>query len=201
MAYSDFTLESVESTFRPTTDLGVLFPSPSPVSVPTWLAETLKRGQDAFVLDSEKLRSEILVVPILLAVAENYTPRRLAIFSGQPLDSDPSRGLTGACDFLIAKTQPVPRLKSPILSIVEAEKSDLDLGLGQCVAQMLGARFFNELAGEPERVLYGCVTSGREWQFLRLADQIATLDCEPIFLDNLEGILSRFHAVLEENPL
>ena len=47
----------------------------------------------------------------------------LAIFSGQRLDVDPERSLVGECDFILALTDPVPRLRAPIVTVVEAKKS------------------------------------------------------------------------------
>ena len=81
---------------------------------------------------------------------------------------DPEHGLTGECDYILALTPPVPRLRAPLVTVLEAKKGDVEAGLGQCVAQMVGARLFNERSGEPARPIFGCVTTGEVWQFLRL---------------------------------
>ncbi len=70
---------------------------------------------------SEKARSEFMVVPILLAASESFAGD-LTIFSGQRLDVDPILGLVGECDFILALTPPIPRLKAPLVTILEAKK-------------------------------------------------------------------------------
>ena len=97
MSYADFSLESVETSFGLTAKPGVLFPTLAPVAVPDWLRDMLKRGRESAALVSEKARSETLVFPILLAARE-LVAGKLTIFSGQRLDVDPARGLTGECD-------------------------------------------------------------------------------------------------------
>ena len=57
---------------------------------------------------------------------------------------DAGRGLQGECDFILALTEPVPRLRAPLVTVVEAKKNDIEAGLGQCVAQMVAARDYNE---------------------------------------------------------
>jgi hypothetical protein len=195
MPYADFRLESVEEALGVQIRLGELFPAIEPLPVPAWLGDMLARGREAAPLVSEKARSEFLVVPILLAVREAY-PKPLAIFSGQRLDVDPSLGLIGECDFILALTSPVPRLKSPLVTIVEAKKGDIEAGLGQCIAQAVAARLFNDRAGESERSVFGCVTSGDDWQFLRLTGSEVVLDPRRLYLDQVGGILATLRAIL-----
>ena len=187
MAYSDFTLDQVGRTLGVTTRGADLFPSLQPMVVPDRLRDTLsKRTQLALI--SEKARSEFIVVPILLAIRD-LSPTPLAIFSGQRLDVDPARGLVGECDFILAAGPPVPPLRAPIATIVEAKKNDIEVGLGQCVAQMVAARLFNQEAGLLTAPIYGCVTTGEVWQFLQLVDEEALIDNERHYLDNVGTIL------------
>lgn len=196
MPYADFRLESVEAMLGLTIRLGELFATLEPLLVPAWLIDQLARGREAAPLVSEKARSEFLVVPILLAAREAYA-RPLAIFSGQRLDVEPSLGLIGECDFILALTAPVPRLKSPLVTILEAKKGDIEAGLGQCIAQAVAARLFNERAGEPERPVFGCVTSGDDWQFFRLSESEVTLDPKRLYLDQVGTILATLGAILD----
>jgi hypothetical protein len=194
MAYSDFTLESVAASLGVTTEPATLFPDLSPVPVPAWLADTLAKNTP-LTLISEKARSEFIVVPILRACRE-LSNNRLAIFSGQRLDVDPERGLAGECDFLLALAPPLPPLRAPLVSVVEAKKNDIEAGLGQCVAQMVAAALFNRSAGRHDLRVFGCVTTGEVWQFLQLREPAALVDERRYYLDNVGLILAAVQAIV-----
>ena len=195
MSFADFTLESTEAAFGLTTQPGDLFPGLQPAVVPSWLRDLLHRGQQVAALVSEKARSEFLVVPILIAV-HDLAPGPLSIYSGQRLDVDPARGLSGECGYILALTPPVARLKAPLVTVLEAKKGDVEAGLGQCVAQMVAARLFNERAGETIRQVFGCVTTGEVWQFLRLEGSTVTIDRIRLFIDNVGGILTTLQTMI-----
>ncbi len=194
MAFSDFTLEGVALSLGVTTRDALLFPDPRVVEVPVWLRDSLKKLTQLSLI-SEKARSEFIVVPILLASGE-LCPTPVAIFSGQRLDVDPALGLVGECDFILAATEPVPPLRAPIATIVEAKKNDIEAGLGQCVAQMVAARMFNQAAGRGEAPVFGCVTTGEVWQFLQLVEGTAAIDRRRYYLDNVEGILAAIQEMI-----
>ena len=123
MDYRDFTLEGATRSFGVSTREADLFAACPPVEVPAWLLDTLgKRTQLSLI--SAKARSEFIVVPILLA-SRDLSPIPLAIYSGHRLDIDPSRGLVGECDFILAASPAVPPLRAPIVTIVEARKNDI----------------------------------------------------------------------------
>src|SRR5262249_7549363 len=195
MPYADFTLETVEPAFGLTIQPGELFPGLNPIAVSPWLQETLDRGRAFAALVSEKARSEILVVPVLLA-AQEFATTEMSLYSGQRLDVDPARGLAGECDYILALAPPLPRLRAPIIVVLEAKKADVEAGLGQCVAQMVGLQLFNERAGEPPRPISGCVTSGEVWQFLRLQEAAVLIDRDRLFIDNVGGILTALRAIV-----
>ncbi len=194
MSYTDFTLETVESQLGVRVRAGDLFPGLVPVPVPDWLRASLDRGME-LTLASEKARSEFIVSPILLACRE-LSGGKLAIFSGQRLDVDPDRGLSGECDFLLTLSEPIPRLRAPIAVVVEAKKNDIEAGLAQCIAQMVAARDFNAREQAAIRGVHGCVTTGENWQFLRLEGSAVTMDRVRIYIVNLELILGVFEAIV-----
>src|SRR5205814_10081229 len=101
-------------------------------------------------------RSEFIVVPILLASRE-LSHDAFAIYSGQRLDVQPEQGLVGECDFILTASVPVPVLRAPIVTIFQAKKNDIEVWLGQCAAQMVAARIFNEQEGRPLPQIFGCV--------------------------------------------
>jgi hypothetical protein len=194
MAYTDFTLESAEAELGVTARPGVLFPNLRVVPVPAWLTDMLHRGM-RLALVSEKARSEFIVAPILLAVRE-LSGERVAILSGQRLDVDPARRLLGDCDFILALSDAVPRLRAPLLTLVEAKKNDIESGLGQCVAQMVAAQMYNDRAGRTGADVFGCVTTGEGWQFLKIAGTAVTIDQTRLYIDNVGGILAALLATV-----
>ncbi len=194
MAYTDFSLDTALNGLGLAAKTIDLFPGLAPAEVPPWLRAMLDRGTRQVLL-SEKARSEFLVVPILLACQE-LNPGSLTIYSGQRLDVDPARGLVGECDFILSATAPLPGLRAPLVTIVEAKKHDIESGIWQCVAQMMGALVFNERAGHAVPEIFGCVTNGETWQFLRLADQSIGIDRRRLYIDDVGGILAAFLAIL-----
>jgi len=197
MAYNEFTLESAETELGLVVHAGNLFSDISPVSVPNWLHDLLVRGMQ-LALISEKARSEFIVAPILLACRE-LSGNALAILSGQRLDVDPARKLQGECDFIIALSEPLPRLRAPLMTIVEAKRNDIDSGLGQCIAQMVGAQLYNERAGQSLDAIHGCVTTGEDWQFLRLRETTVIIGQQRFYIDNVGRILAVFQAIFEQS--
>ena len=199
MAYSDFTLESVARVLGVISRAAALFPDLRPVPAPAWLQDMLARGTQGIQLSliSEKSRSEFIVAPILLAGRE-LSGNRFAIYSGQRLDVDPEKGLTGECDFILAASEPVLPLQAPIATVVEAKKNDIEGGLGQCIAQMVAADRFNRLSGRGGVPVFGCVTTGEAWQFLRLAGPEALLERRRYYIDDVDRILGVFQTLVSE---
>jgi hypothetical protein len=194
MTYSDFTIESIQSQLGLAIKQDLLFAQVEPTPAPQWLQEALSRALP-LGLTSEKARSEFIVAPILLAGRE-VTGNRFYIYSGQRLDADATLGLTGECDFLLTRAEPSLVLKAPIMTIVEAKRNDIEVGLGQCIAQMLGARLFNEAKGSRTETVFGCVTTGEAWQFLKLEGRTVVIDAARYYVDNVEKILGALQAVV-----
>ncbi len=67
--------------------------------------------------------------------------------------------MNGECDFILAKDVGSFSNNYPIFHIVEAKKNDIDLGVPQCAAQLVGAKFFNEKKSIKIDKIYGCVTT------------------------------------------
>ena len=194
MSYSDFTLETAESLLGVQARGGDLFLDLKPEIVPDWLRDFLGRSMQ-LALGTEKARSELIVSPILLACRE-LSGGSVAIFSGQRLDVDLARGLVGECDFLLSLGEPLPRFRAPIVALVEAKKHDIDLGMGQCIAQMVAAREFNQRDETGVGLIHGCVTTGEDWQFLRLDGSSVIVDRTRLYISNLGGILGMFRAIV-----
>lgn len=198
MTYSDFTLESIRKAFHLQLGRAALFPQAAAVDVPPWLTDALARGRP-FALGSEKARSELIVVPVLLASIERSRYIR-SLYSGQRLDVAPEQGLTGECDFILASSPALPILQSPIVLLVEAKKNDIEGSLGQCTAQMIGARLFNEREGSDIRTIFGCVTTGESWQFLKLENDTVLIDTDRYYLVTIGMLLGVFDAITAFYP-
>jgi hypothetical protein len=194
MSYSDFKLDTVRKAFGLTIISSPLFEKAETVPVTDWLKEAIDKGLP-LALMSEKARSELIVVPILLTSRE-LSRNVFSIYSGQRLDIDPDKGLTGECDFILAKTPPIPVIQAPLMMLAEAEKNDIEGGLGQCAAQMIGARLFNQQEGSGISTIYGCVTTGEAWQFLKLADNTLSIDSRRYYIDRIDKILGVLQAIV-----
>ncbi len=166
MSYSDFTLEMVRQNFGVTVRDQILFEPIGDLVPSPWLREALQRGLGTYIV-TEKARSEFIVAPILSECRE-HLDHRINIYSGVTLNMSPQQGLTGDCDFILARSDSKFDLQSPLMLIVEAKKHDIDQGIGQCAAELLGACLYNERAGKRLPFLYGCVTTGENWHFLKL---------------------------------
>jgi hypothetical protein len=75
------------------------------------------------------------------------------------------------------------------MMLVEAKKEDILAGLGQCVAEMVAAQIFNEREGNEISVIYGTVTSGTNWKFLKLEGKVVEIDLVEYYLIDVKKIL------------
>jgi hypothetical protein len=62
---------------------------------------------------------------------------------------------------------------------------------------MAAAERFNAEASRENAPVYGCVTTGEAWQFLRLEPGAALLDRPRYYLDNVAGTLGVLHAIYQ----
>jgi hypothetical protein len=193
VAYSDFTVESVQKTLGIQLQLGDLLPQVVRMQVPMRLRESIDLGLQVPLLN-EKTRSEFIVAPILLAVREMLN-RSFTILSGIQLNVDPERGLVGECDFILSAAPPLPSVQAPFVAVLEAKKADIEDSIGQCAAQMIGAKIFNERESRIARIM-GCVTTGELWQFMDLDGSIIRIDKSKYYLKDLEELLGAWHVLL-----
>jgi hypothetical protein len=195
MAYSDFTLEDLREKFGIQNWRRRIFGTVTPVTeISGWLQQTLQMAEGLSVV-SEKAKSEFIVVPILMEL-RNRNDRFFTIFSGDNLNANESQGLKGECDFILAKDIGSFDVSFPILQVVEAKKHDIDLGIPQCAAQMLGAKIYNEKKKHPLSAIYGCVTTGDDWLFMKLEDDLL-VDPRKYYLGNLGELLGAFQIIID----
>jgi hypothetical protein len=190
MSYSDFRLPDVIKKFSLTTrEAGGIFADRPSVEPSAALVETLRiHVPVAVAVGNDKARSEFIVAPIL-GELKRRLPADISLFSGIELPADPEAGLTGTCDFLLSLTPEQAYLKAPIVTLVEAKREDMAMGVGQCVAEMVGARIFNERAGNEIETVYGAVTTGTMWRFMSLSGSMLSLDFNEYSINDLGKIL------------
>jgi hypothetical protein len=203
MAYSDFTLEGVLRAFALTLDERTdLFARVPEIAVSPSLRTHLESYVPlALAIHTEKARSELIVMPILLEVW-NLMGRQIGLFSGISFDVDSEQGLAGFCDFILSQSPEQFVLSAPVVTVVEAKNDNIKSGLGQCVAEMVAARMFNERTGEGPATIHGAVTTGSIWRFLKLDGETVYVDRPEYYLDRVEKILAiLLHCVGGEAPV
>ncbi|MBD2328279.1 hypothetical protein [Alkalinema sp. FACHB-956] len=191
MAYSDFkTLEqAIERLELTVIDQPHLFQNVPPVAPSARLQETLDETLDlASSISTEKARSELLITPILLEIRRMFLDH-ISLFSGNTFNVEDTKGLTGAFDFLMSASRNQSIITAPVLTLVEAKDNDLRIGLGQCVAQMYAASLFNDRHGQPGQTIYGAVSTGTNWKFLKLSGSTIEIDLTEYFILQLPKIL------------
>ncbi|MBE9065452.1 hypothetical protein IQ260_02160 [Leptolyngbya cf. ectocarpi LEGE 11479] len=190
MAYSDFTLRKVKDTFSlKLVETGSFLTGFAPVQPSDYLQQTLARNLAmAIAVGTEKARSELLISPILVEVRERLQ-RRVSLFSGTDFTVDASVGLNGICDFLLSQSQEQLLIEAPAVMIVEAKKEDLNPGLGQCIAELVAAQRFNQAHDRPIPAIYGAVTTGSLWRFLKLSGQTVEIDLADYAVPPVETVL------------
>lgn len=198
MSYSQFTIAKVIEQFSLSlVETQNLLPDTLEVSLSPYLQEFITKNlQLAIALNTEKARSELVICPVLLSVKENV--RNISLFSGEELNVDPSLGLNGVCDFIISQSPEQSYLKAPVVLVVEAKKEDLKAGIGQCTAEMVAALKFNDLHDNNINTVYGAVTTGTLWRFLKLHQSILTLDLNEYPLSPLENTISRLMQMVSK---
>lgn len=193
MAYSDYSLLKIEEEFGIKNQIMNLFDDIKPVEPSDWLLNLLQIAKE-LPIKSEKAKSEMIVMPILVEL-RNRNNKYFTIYSGDNLNVDDT--LKGECDFILSKDTRSFDINYPIIQVVEAKKNDTEIGIPQCAAQMVGAKKYNEKRGNKAiNTIYGCVTTGDDWFFMRLTDKIE-IDDEKYYLGNLNQLLGIFQHILD----
>jgi hypothetical protein len=177
MAYSDFTLTELKQRFGLTIDeTHDLFADVPEADLPPVLADMLARYLPLAVnVNTEKARSELVIAPILVEFKLFYRDR-VSLFSGIDFTVDEEAGLKGRCDYILSRSPEQLDLTAPVCVLVEAKNENIVAGIPQCLAEMVAALRFNRQHGQPELPVYGVVTTGILWRFLKLEGTTAWVD-------------------------
>jgi len=198
MAYSQFSKKDLEDKFGVKFKIANLFSDVKRIKPSEWLVSALKRGEK-FGIGNEKSRSERILSPILLEIALLNEKKRdsFAIISGMNLDVDASLGLNGECDFMFSFDGSQELLAPPIFCIAEAKKQDLEAGIIQASAQVIGAKKYNEIENFPCEILFGATTTGEVWHFLKFQNNEIIFDKKHYYIANLPQLLGVLQNVID----
>jgi hypothetical protein len=191
MSYSEFSLAKAKQQFGLTTlEKRDIFAAVPELAASNLLTETLNYNLPiALGSNSGKARSELIIAPILVDLRRQLQ-EQISLFSGIDFTVDDTKGLNGTCDFIITKSPEILILTAPVITVVEAKKENINAALGQCAAEMVAAQIFNQQAGNEITTIYGAVTTGSIWQFLKLEGQTLSIDLSEYYLKDVNKIIS-----------
>ena len=88
-----------------------------------------------------------------------------------------------------------------MITIVEAKNDSTNAGLGQCIAEMVAAQWFNQARDKITESIYGAVTNGRVWRFLQLDDRTVAINREELTVEDADYV--KFAKILGilSNPI
>jgi hypothetical protein len=202
MSYREFTWAKAKQDFNLKTIEGSRFLTDCPIiQASSLLKETLDRGIPwAIAVGNEKARSEAIINPILLEVKQ-ILGGKISVFSGEEFNVEPDVGLNGICDFLLSQSPEQIAVEAPVLVMVEAKKDDLKQGMGQCLAEMVAAQRFNQTHQNVIPCIYGSVSTGTAWRFLKLEDRTVTVDLTDYPVPPIEPVLSMLVWIASNNQI
>jgi hypothetical protein len=194
-SYSNFTIADIKALGIQTINQRLF--SEIPLVTPSDFLIQLLKSYEGVPLQSEKAKSEVLIVPIINEIRLRNR-QKITFFSGYQFNVDEKRGLKGFCDFLISGKYNAVFIESPLIAVVEAKHNqDLVDAAPQCIAEMLAAQIFNEQENNVTPVIFGVLTNGYEWLFLRLEKKQVYLDNERYYLNNLPQLLGIWQTIVD----
>lgn len=189
MSYSEFSLAKIKKMLSLTTSEKIdLFADIQEIDCSEYLYEILAYNVPvALASNTEKARSEMIITPILIELRK-HLQAKISLFSGVDFNVDTELGLNGYCDFILSSGVEQLFVSAPVMMLVEAKNEDIKGGIGQCVAEMYAAQLFNEQENNNITSIYGAVTSGTNWRFLKLTDKLLEIDLSEYYLTNITKI-------------
>jgi len=198
MSYSEFTFDDIKNQFQlEIIERIELFSAIEPISPSILLKETLEENIPlALEIDTEKARSEMIIVPVLIEMRK-YFHRQISLFSGIDFNVDAAKGLNGRCDFIISLSPYQLAIAAPVAVLVEAKNDNIKSGIPQCLAEMVAAKIFNTQRNNHISCIYGAVTTGSLWKFLKLEGDTVFIEAKEHFIGNLESILGILAQIID----
>ncbi len=199
MVYSNFTLDTAQEAFElEEIDAAGIFADFESVVPSELLTAMLARNISlATAIGTEKAKSEMIVANVLVELREQLE-QCISLFSGIDFNVDPEHGLVGVCDFVVSLSPRQFSLRAPVIILVEAKNDNLEIGLGQCVAEMVAAQRFNAEKGNNISCIYGATTSGTEWRFLKLEGKQLYIDMSVYQIERCDKILGILASMVKQ---
>lgn len=191
MFYSDFTtLTKIRESFNITVnEITDLFAEIQSIEPSDYLKITLAEFVPlANAINTEKARSELIIAPILLEIRRIFN-FKIGFFSGTEFSVDPEHGLSGFCDYILTASSDIYEIRTPIITLVEAQNENIKGGLGQCISEMIAAQRFNRRENDSISAIYGSVTNGAIWKFLKLVDDTVYIDISDYYINEVNKII------------
>ncbi|MBF0225261.1 MAG: hypothetical protein HQK76_07375 [Desulfobacterales bacterium] len=189
MSYSDYTISDIKEKFKISIEeTANLFSDVEKENISDALYQILEENIPlALAIHTEKARSEMIVTPVLIELRKILN-REISLFSGVEFNVDKDKGLNGICDYIISLSKEQLYINSPIVSIVEAKNDNIKSGLGQCGAEMIASRIFNEQKENKIDNIFGIVTTGSNWRFLKL-EKVLYIDSKEYYIQQIDKIM------------
>lgn len=199
MAYSNFSLKQVKTEFGlQINEVVSLFDHLPAVELTDFCQQLLLEYVPlALAINTEKAKSELIVANLLVELKRHF-PNQISFFSGIEFEVDRQQGLNGFCDFIVSHSTEQLMLTAPVVTIVEAKNENLIGGLGQCIAEMVAAQLFNQQEHSPIQQVYGAVTSGNAWRFLKLHQTQVDIDLKEYYIENAAKIMGILVAMVNQ---
>ena len=203
MPYSDFDLKAVKQKLGVCLheQQGLFAAAPCAPLRPAFVEILQENVPLARAVNTEKARSELIISPVLVELRK-MLKHSVSLFSGIEFNVDKEKGLNGFCDFIISASPEQLMLNSPVIAVVKAKNENIIGGLGQCIAEMVAAKMFNEAEGENKNIvgsIYGVVTTGTAWKFLKLEAWNVLIDLDEYGIEQPEKILGILLAMANTN--
>ncbi len=143
---------------------------------------------------NEFYAAENLVSPVLRAVWRKYMTE-INMWTHQAIKYDTD--LSGVPDFMFTNLdkKQYEIMSYPIITSVEAKAENFVEGWSQCIVQMLACQKINN---KPNIVIFGIVTTGKQWEFGKLEGNIVTKNTTGCGIDNLAKLMTILDYLLSE---
>ncbi len=152
-------------------------------------------------LFTEKAKSEFIIAPILNEIRRRNVDKT-TFFSGHTFNIDAKRGLNGRCDFIFTLNATALSIDAPLFCVIEAKNDtpDDENNFAQCIAEMYAAQLFNEKHQNTQiTTIYGAVSNGYDWIFIKLTKNIATVDTNKrYYANNLPELLGVLQYIIDQ---